>query len=99
LSTYFGFTLSERVDELQAVLDGQALAWYTGLSPGVKKDWTALKTKFLHQYGGGSSPAMAAIDELKKFRQDKMTIGGHHGSGTDLLSGSATGLLQGPDST
>jgi hypothetical protein len=36
LSTYLGFTLSERVDELRAVLDGQALAWYTGLSPGVK---------------------------------------------------------------
>ncbi|SAL97627.1 hypothetical protein [Absidia glauca] len=74
LSTYLGFTPSERVDELQAVLDGQALAWYTGLSPGVKNDWATVKTKFLHQYGGGSSPAMAAIDELKKFRQDKMTI-------------------------
>ncbi|KAI8344172.1 hypothetical protein BC941DRAFT_407939 [Chlamydoabsidia padenii] len=65
LAEFFGYTHVEMVEELQAVLEGQASSWYTRLQGTIKKDW----------YNEDSNPVMAAVVELKLIKQDKMAIG------------------------
>ncbi|SAM02196.1 hypothetical protein [Absidia glauca] len=48
LSAYLGFSQEEQLEELQAVLEGQALGWYSGLQNDVKKNLAKLKGRFLH---------------------------------------------------
>ncbi|KAI8342529.1 hypothetical protein BC941DRAFT_413068 [Chlamydoabsidia padenii] len=60
---------------LQAVLEGQAFSWYTRLQHTIKKDWVALKSKFLHQNNEDSNPVMAAVDDLNLIKREKMAIG------------------------
>ncbi|KAI8333372.1 hypothetical protein BC941DRAFT_434533 [Chlamydoabsidia padenii] len=52
-----------------------AFSWYTGLQRTIKKHWVALKGKSLHHYNEDSNPVMAAVDELKLIKQEKMAIG------------------------
>ncbi|KAG1248822.1 hypothetical protein G6F68_013635 [Rhizopus microsporus] len=73
------------VEELCAVLEGQALNWFNSLRMETKKNWIDVKTQFLHQYGGGANPALAALDELKNLRQGKMAIGEFAPKLMDLL--------------
>ncbi|KAI8338358.1 hypothetical protein BC941DRAFT_422660 [Chlamydoabsidia padenii] len=75
LAEFFGYIPMEMVEELQAVLEGQAFSWYTRLQCTTKKDCVALNGKFLHQYNEDSYPVMAAVDELKLIKQEKMAIG------------------------
>ncbi|KAI8337882.1 hypothetical protein BC941DRAFT_423950 [Chlamydoabsidia padenii] len=75
LEEFFGYIRVEMVEELQAVLEGQAFSWYTRLQRTIKKDLVALKGKYLHQYSGTSNHVIAAVDELKLIKQEKMTIG------------------------
>ncbi|KAG1239029.1 hypothetical protein G6F35_000323 [Rhizopus arrhizus] len=85
ISTYLGFNEQEMVEELCAVLEGQALNWFNSLRMETKKNWIDVKTQFLHQYGGGANPALAALDELKNLRQGKMAIGEFAPKLMDLL--------------
>ncbi|KAI8344112.1 hypothetical protein BC941DRAFT_407807, partial [Chlamydoabsidia padenii] len=75
LAEFFGYNPVEIVEELQTVLEGQAFSWYTRLQRTIKKEWVALKGKSLHQYNEDSNPVMAAVDELKLIKQEKMAIG------------------------
>lgn len=75
LSVFVSFTKEEKLDELNAIFTGQALSRFTGLPQDIKKDWKQVRAQFLHQYGGGASPAVAAINELKKLKQGTSTIG------------------------
>ncbi|KAI8333141.1 hypothetical protein BC941DRAFT_473792 [Chlamydoabsidia padenii] len=43
LDGFFGYAPLEMVEELQAVLEGQAFSWYTRLERTIKMDWVALK--------------------------------------------------------
>jgi hypothetical protein len=71
---FLHYSDDELVEELYAVLRGQANNWFTSLNSETKKSWTAVKTQFLHQFGGGSKPALSAIMELKKLQQGNMPI-------------------------
>ncbi|KAI8331488.1 hypothetical protein BC941DRAFT_438513 [Chlamydoabsidia padenii] len=75
LAKFFSYTPVAMVEELQAVLDGQTFSWYTRLQCTTKKDCVVLNGKFLHQYNEDSYPVMAAVDELKLIKQEKMAIG------------------------
>ncbi|KAI8337538.1 hypothetical protein BC941DRAFT_425540, partial [Chlamydoabsidia padenii] len=75
LTEFFSYTPVEMVKELQAVLEGQAFSWYTQLQCTTKEDCVALNGKFLHQYNEDSYPVMAAVDELKLIKQEKMAMG------------------------
>ncbi|KAI8339763.1 hypothetical protein BC941DRAFT_421354 [Chlamydoabsidia padenii] len=68
LAEFFGYTHVKMVEELQAV-------GYNRLQRTIKKHWVALKGKSLHQYNEDSNPVMAAVDELKLIKQEKMAIG------------------------
>ncbi|KAI8333417.1 hypothetical protein BC941DRAFT_434661 [Chlamydoabsidia padenii] len=75
LAELFGYTPVQMVEDLQAILEGRAFSWYILLQRTIKKDSVALKGKSLHQYNEDSNPVMAAVDELKLIKQDKMAIG------------------------
>lgn len=85
LTEYLGFQDKEKVEELCAVLLGHALSWYNGLPKSIKDNWDSVKQGFLHQYGGGANPTLAAMDELKKIRQGKLSIGAFAPRLKDLL--------------
>ncbi|KAI8336368.1 hypothetical protein BC941DRAFT_471661 [Chlamydoabsidia padenii] len=48
LAEFFGYTSVQMVEELQAVLEGQAFSWYILLQRTIKKDSVALKGKFCY---------------------------------------------------
>ncbi|KAI8333456.1 hypothetical protein BC941DRAFT_118372 [Chlamydoabsidia padenii] len=75
LAEFFGYTPVQMVEDLRAILEGQAFSWYTRLQRTIKKEWVALKGKSLHQYNEDSNPVMAAVNELKLIKQEKMAIG------------------------
>ncbi|KAI8327785.1 hypothetical protein BC941DRAFT_446292, partial [Chlamydoabsidia padenii] len=68
LAEFFGYTHVEMVEELQAALEGQSFSWYT-------RGMVTLKSKYLQQYNEDSNPVMAAVDELKLIKLEKMTTG------------------------
>ncbi|CAO3615626.1 unnamed protein product [Mucor hiemalis] len=67
LTNYLGFKDKEKVEELCAVLLGHALSWFNGIPKSTLGSWDLVKQDFLHQYGGGANPTLAAMDELKKL--------------------------------
>lgn len=75
LCNYMGFDQQEKIEELCAVLLGHALTWFHSIQEPEKSNWEIVKTDFLHQYGEGANPTLAAMDELKRIRQGKSTIG------------------------
>ncbi|KAG1301530.1 hypothetical protein G6F64_011715 [Rhizopus arrhizus] len=86
LAGYLGFHGQDKIDELNAVLMGQALNWFEGLGADEKKSWETVKSMFLHQFGGGANPALAALDQLKNAKQgSKETIGEFAPKLKDLL--------------
>ncbi|KAI8338968.1 hypothetical protein BC941DRAFT_469150 [Chlamydoabsidia padenii] len=60
----FGYTPVEMMEELQAVVEGLGFSWHTRLQRTIKKDWVALKGKFLNQYIEDPSSVMVVVDEL-----------------------------------
>ncbi|KAI8339653.1 hypothetical protein BC941DRAFT_421075 [Chlamydoabsidia padenii] len=75
LAEFFSYTPVEMVEELQAVLEGQAFSWCTRLQLTFKNNCVALNGKFVLQYNEDSFPVMATVDELKLIKQEKMAIG------------------------
>ncbi|KAI8333586.1 hypothetical protein BC941DRAFT_454865 [Chlamydoabsidia padenii] len=69
MAEFFGYTPVEMVEELQAVLECQAFSWYTRLEHTIKKDWVALKAKYLHKYNEDLNHFMAAVDKIKSIKQ------------------------------
>ncbi|KAI9326187.1 hypothetical protein BD770DRAFT_303864, partial [Pilaira anomala] len=53
---------------------GEALSWYTYLSPEVKKDWVKLEKAFSDYFAGGTSTVETELEELKWMKQGKLRM-------------------------
>ncbi|KAI7849363.1 hypothetical protein BDC45DRAFT_573913 [Circinella umbellata] len=74
MSRYLGFTSKEKLDELDACMQGSAINWLAGLTNDVRFDWDKVKTSFLYHFGGGSQPSRIALAELKHYYQQDIPM-------------------------
>ena len=54
---------------MNAVLEGLAIKWFSGLAPDVQHNFELFKQQFLQHFGGGTEPSRAALAELKLLCQ------------------------------
>ena len=59
---------------MNAVLEGLAIKWFSGLAPDVQHNFELFKQQFLQHVGGGTQPSRAALAELKLLCQGTTPI-------------------------
>lgn len=63
---YGDWAPAEHAHTLYLYLEGQAEAWYIQLGRGVRKDWTALSSAFVHEF---CTPTATALERYHTTRQ------------------------------